>query len=86
MSWVQISECWVPWVVDGKDEKNARDYYIVPAHFCWKCHVDKTACWLSSQRKRSVCPVVKTKGVVTKSRINESELKKKLEKVTKLRL
>jgi hypothetical protein len=33
-------------------------------------------CWLSSQCKRSVFAVVKTKSVVAKTRINENELKK----------
>ena len=42
---------------------------------------------LSSQCKPSVCSVVKTKGIVAKSRISERELnKKKLEKVMDWRM
>jgi hypothetical protein len=45
----------------------------------------RRCCWLSGQCKRSVSSVVKTKSIVAKCRINESELKKNL-KVMNLRI
>ena len=64
---------------DRKDEKDSEDY-VVLAHFVGVSRKLNDVAGRVVNVSVSVCSVVKTKSVVAKSRINESELKK-LEKV-----